>query len=274
MAVNLIIDRALNIEVKDPQFQNALEKLDAKKDGVINIDDFSVNEDKLIKYPSWFPNVVSVLMRNIEMMILKREKMHIEVAHVLYANSLINKQQFLGVIELFDLYNDVRDTNTDIVDWMKNHVDTWGYELEFDKDYFLKNVRPIIYNRFYTTEKPLYKTKISSNAYLNVRLHDIVYNLSGVRPDEFHSPTNFCGTYQGSCMLNTVEYIVDDIPEIFRPAISDISSFLISTSAMLKGYGNMQCDGEGCSPNEYGYYHFYVLRLREGSHLRDLFLQN
>lgn len=249
MIVTRIIDRDLNIPVTDPKLQRALEKLDTDGDSTITADDFEIVVDSFQLRDEFI-----------------RDMMHQAVAEVLVSEGAIDESQRGGMVGFFDLYNDVKRANAVVMDWMKNHTDTWGWELEFDRDYYQKGVVPHITGTGVLSQQGSHFSPLASmlnKTYgvgvglgLSAELYYVFSSLSRKPVDNLPVLGNGCGGWGG------LRYDQSAIPSIIKSQSQELDGWYQSILTTLKGYRNVECEGAGCSVSDQD--DVFLLKLERG----------
>lgn len=237
MIVTRIIDRDLNFPVTEPKLQRALENLDTDGDGTITADDFEIVVD-------------SFQLRDE----LIREMMHQAVADVFVSEGAIDESQRGGMVRFFDLYNDVKRANAVVMDWMRNHTDTWGKELEFGRDYYNKSVVPHITGSGILSQQGSHFSPFGAmlnNVYgvgvglgLSTELYCVFSSLSKKPVDNMPVLGRDCGMWGG------LRYNQNAIPSIIKSQSQELDGWYQAILAMLKGYRDVECEGAGCLPSD------------------------
>ena len=226
MTVQSIVDRSLVIKISDPKVAEALEPLDRNRDKKITADDFMTALPALPKDAGIMDRLNSFWTWQVHRYngtkIMQRA-----VALRLVESGLLTFIQSEGLSHFFDLYNDVIFTRNRVGDWTKNNTDTWGSEMEFNRDYWRANVEPLFNG---------YNFLSNSSDFISQRLYNVLGNLSNVNDSRLQLFSKGCGEHVSGLVVYG-----SGTPNFLGENIDELAGAVNFINGALKGYRELEC---------------------------------
>ncbi len=231
--VTHVVDRTLDLAIYHPELSVALAELDSTGDGTVNIDDVATNQ-------GYLPDE------------LKRDILHHSVVRVLEEQGFITTlAQKNGMLRFFDLYVDITEAREVVKSWKNRSTESWGRELEVDKDTWDRSVKPHIsgtgvlsvQGSHFTPAGSMRDDKIYLFGYgvglgLSAELYYVVSNLSGKQTEKVPSLGNGCG------LVNEFSYDQNNVPRFIKSKFDEMMGLYKGARDLLDGYREVECDND------------------------------